>query len=774
MKKICCCFISLILIMSISLCSFVSGAGYGDNFGSVDDSFVDVSNIKTYVSTALEKTGRFIDSEANFGKIVASSDFIVEGENITLCAEPALNYKFLEWRDSQNNRISTDEELTYNFADGNKITAVFTTDMILEINFDDGTYTNSHSERGVLKTEGNNKYMKFTSSSAWAINKLKKNGVDVYSNTKYEPNTTYKIMIDYRVIKGGTEPSGIISFTPHAYFYNGGDSPRLLIGATEEDYNKWMTFEAFFKTTDAEGMGESYVADGLFQTCACFNYEIDVDNIIIIKVEGGMEFDKAENPVEEFKYPIYNDQGEEYVILPAGISAATAKMTYKDPENYDAYSGETKLNAFDVLKTGDYLSSQGTQVKLKVRGDFDGAGVTVADVLKCVDIVLDGSESDILNMLSDVDENGKTTVSDVVEIRKNALAKGTAYVDKMLEMNEAKTYNIRSYKDYIKINGRTADTLSGVAFDYAAMGIKFAAYCEGTVKIKLTELMGSIFFTAYINGDKNPKRLYATNGVVTIAENLAPGYYEFEFLRQNDVDQTASIDSIIMQGSLLPVTKGNSLKIEVIGDSITSGCGSVYLEQGKVANIAVNSDATVGYAYLTAHALGADYFNFSRGARTLCEEAYESSGNKRECIASLYEYTNPWRNSIAKEEYAFGESADIVVINLGTNDAMCNVSDAKFKDAMKAFIEKVKSYNENAKIVWAYGMMNATAYTTTIPSVMEELGGADAGYFSVKLPLDTGASGSVSTEPHFYSHPIVEGHLAAAKVLTEFIKNNVL
>ena len=117
------------------------------------------------------------------------------------------------------------------------------------------------------------------------------------------------------------------------------------------------------------------------------------------------------------------------------------------------------------------------------------------------------------------------------------------------------------------------------------------------------------------------------------------------------------------------------------------------------------------------------------------------------------------------------------------------MSDGDFKNGMNYFLNIVREKNPNAKIVWVYGMMftGDSSYSNVIKEVMADLGGAEKGYFSCELPYDYGEDytytdkdgktitvPSVSKKPHYVHHPLKEGHEAAAKVLTEFLKTEVI
>ena len=112
--------------------------------------------------------------------------------------------------------------------------------------------------------------------------------------------------------------------------------------------------------------------------------------------------------------------------------------------------------------------------------------------------------------------------------------------------------------------------------------------------------------------------------------------------------------------------------------------------------------------------------------------------------------------------------ADVVVINLGTNDNTVSskkkLTKTQFQEGATALMELVREKNPDSQIVWATGMMG-TFYEQELTAAVEELGGAGAGYYFCELPKGTGGGAG---------HPNLEQHTAAAKALTEFLQETVL
>lgn len=162
-------------------------------------------------------------------------------------------------------------------------------------------------------------------------------------------------------------------------------------------------------------------------------------------------------------------------------------------------------------------------------------------------------------------------------------------------------------------------------------------------------------------------------------------------------------------------TEEKPLKIEFIGDSITCGYGiDEENERGYFSTATENFSKT--YAYLTAEKLGADYSavcfsgygvysgytsNAVRNAEDLVPLYYDKA-------AFLYGGTEPY--------WSFGEfQSDIIVINLGTNDASyCGKSFGgrqEFTRRYAEFMKQVRLYNPYSYIMCILGDMNNSMYS---------------------------------------------------------------
>ena len=176
-------------------------------------------------------------------------------------------------------------------------------------------------------------------------------------------------------------------------------------------------------------------------------------------------------------------------------------------------------------------------------------------------------------------------------------------------------------------------------------------------------------------------------------------------------------------------TQEKNLKIEFIGDSITCGYGTDADDAtGNFSTATENFTKT--YAYLTAEKLNADYSAVCFSGFGVYS-GYTSNGvrNATDLVPLHYE-TSCYLYGGRRTVWDFNEfQSDIIVINLGTNDASyCGSSLSgrqEFTRKYTEFIRQVRSCNPYAYIMCILGDMNNTMYScieTAVSNYINETG----------------------------------------------------
>ncbi len=237
-------------------------------------------------------------------------------------------------------------------------------------------------------------------------------------------------------------------------------------------------------------------------------------------------------------------------------------------------------------------------------------------------------------------------------------------------------------------------------------------------------------------------------------------------------------------GGVFAELKPRSLKIEFIGDSITSGEGLA----GGPAEMEWITQwfcASKTYALQTAKKLDADWTIISQCGWGLCW-GWDGDVNSR--IPPYYGQVCGLLNSEAQkaagscQKLDFKGGSDYVVLNLGTNDN----SGFKFHDdgkgaggaagqaviaEVKRFLSEIRLHNPEAKIIWTWGMIKLDLMPSLIQKGIDlyKAESGDKSVYSLELESmeelekcdeDKGSRG----------HPGPLTHKRAALRLVDFIK----
>ncbi len=343
---------------------------------------------------------------------------------------------------------------------------------------------------------------------------------------------------------------------------------------------------------------------------------------------------------------------------------------------------------------------------------------------------------------------------------------------------EAKTYNFTQLEGYYKTQGRVEVEASALNMDTSSSGFEFYFYGSGDVVMgadyKCT-YTNNMFLTVIVDGVRRRVEITNTSSGVsqyqqlTLASGLAEGYHHIEVYKQTEASSALmTVWGVTFSGTPIVAPPADRFTMEVVGDSISGGASNLATNSTANASYPVYQDGTQTYAYLTGEAIGANV-RVTQTSGYGCCGGWNSQGTGLN-LQDMYPYTSYWRNHESSGLYDFNPPADIVVINLGTNDysaakyGRIDLTPAQFKAGAINLMTMAKTKNNGAKVVWCTGMMGIT-YEAELTAAVAELGGAAAGYYFCILPENTeGGEG----------HPTVLGHQAAAETLTSFLIQSVL
>lgn len=268
----------------------------------------------------------------------------------------------------------------------------------------------------------------------------------------------------------------------------------------------------------------------------------------------------------------------------------------------------------------------------------------------------------------------------------------------------------------------------------------------------------------------------------------------------DDIYHTLKIHKLALsKGGKFTALPQKKLKIEFIGDSITTGEGLAG-QVGDMDWVSCHMSFCKTYAYQTSELLDADFRVFSQGGYgVIC--GYNNSPYK--VIPPHYENVcsivgGPSYEKLgANQLYDFSKwQPDFIVINLGTNDRggleaepfvdevtgmeykislgpdgkACPEDSEKIASGVKNFLNVVRSNNPNAKIIWATGMMSIPEVTLSLNAGIEEYKAISGDRNVYTLEFDSMDLEVEDEDKGSRAHPGPKTHRLGAKKLAEFIK----
>ncbi len=313
--------------------------------------------------------------------------------------------------------------------------------------------------------------------------------------------------------------------------------------------------------------------------------------------------------------------------------------------------------------------------------------------------------------------------------------------------------------------GRTYAQDGAYFFNWSASGFEFNFKGSGATATIASNAPGgsnTAYLKIYVDGVEQPDvALTKANQTVTLAKGLDPNAEHTVKVvkRTNARSSSAALLSLTLtDGDKLAPPAAPTRLIEFIGDSITVGYATV--ANGSTTWSTATEDATKTYASQIAEAFYADYMVTAISGRGVVRN---TGGDTDKLLPAIYgrldEYNNPG------VEYDFARQPDVIVINLGTNDASGNNSSLtadEFRTGLKAFLKDVRAKNPDAEIIYAYGMMSIKYYKD-MQAVVDELAAeGDSHIRFLKLHACRGNEMAIG-------HPTAEAYISRGEALIEQI-----
>ncbi len=321
-------------------------------------------------------------------------------------------------------------------------------------------------------------------------------------------------------------------------------------------------------------------------------------------------------------------------------------------------------------------------------------------------------------------------------------------------MESKNVYPLSQCIEGVRLLGRARRVQNGIALERTAEGIEFCASIDGELKFTV-ESTGDSYFTLFADGERYGERFNAPAGVTELVARLEKGRHTLRFIKQSEYQCVRCVlTSISFEGEFCEKPQAREKYVEFIGDSITCGYGNLICgmpSDGSDAGAPKFCDGTRSYAFLAAEAAGVDISVVSYSGIGL---VHGWSDIPMKTFYTAKHYVDD--KGVEKFDFASARRPDLVVVNLGTNDAYFNVQLDEFAEGVRELVKIIRSnYGEDTKILWIYGMMGHASSAATIPTLVS-LGGEANGLYTYELPEDfNGGNG----------HPSGEAHESCAKLL---------
>ncbi len=328
------------------------------------------------------------------------------------------------------------------------------------------------------------------------------------------------------------------------------------------------------------------------------------------------------------------------------------------------------------------------------------------------------------------------------------------------EVTTVKTYTLAEAKPYVRVFGRSKMAGDSLICDWNGCGIEMALDCEGDVELTYTYSGGEGQYISVFLDDMPYCDIPCLSGTrtVKIAEGLEKGFHIIRVITQF-AQKKATFDKLRFDGSMIKLSQSDAY-VEIIGDSIT--CGAFLSPEGS-------DYFTAGYAYIAMKKLDADYAVCARGGMPLSLPT---------TINDTYPYYNKNRDNTP---YTPERTADLIIVNLGTNDNWQWYKQANnkldhetfnfenFDAGMETFIKNLDKIHgeKQVPILFVFGCTTVDTRKVATDRMQELINDVyiPAGYDIQMAFLPNNRSGKDG-------HPDAAGAQKQGEALAEYLKTN--
>ena len=299
-----------------------------------------------------------------------------------------------------------------------------------------------------------------------------------------------------------------------------------------------------------------------------------------------------------------------------------------------------------------------------------------------------------------VNADGEITPKGAGRTKVTAIYKNAKTIADVIVIDEAAEAQVNTFDEkYVNTYGRTYFKGDKLCLDYVGAGVGVAV--NGTSLTANIEVDTILYLCVYVDGAEEYTRIQLTpkQKEYTLVSNMEEGFHTVRIVKSSEVyDGQIHLVAFSSEGFYTAPEKSN-FRIEFVGDSITAGYGA--LGSPGDARTVENSDACSSYAYYAAQKLNVDYSMVAIQGICVKQNMWLT-----ESMDDVYKLLSP----LNRVEYDFADEADIVVLNLGTNDSSYITSKdfnygERFPEDYLAFLRYIREKNPDAHVLCLYGFM---------------------------------------------------------------------
>ena len=617
--------------------------------------------------------------------------------------------------------------------------------------------------------------------------------VDISNGVALKPYVTYKLALYYK-----STGNADLRFEGVTGFNDNENNEQSLSSKTVAKTDDWTKAELYFTSGSSESIP-------VIRVKAETGVEVSIDTVSIYKAvysdySAVSDADNNKKLTLGFSYGSKNGSESKVGLSTYQVKERGIIATAEDAYGKDSYDMLTIENAADINSKLIWAKkSSGFEDSLLQQGGKYTYSISISGFAN-------EDEKKILARGYLILNDGTDTIwySDVISTSVKDVSDEAKRVSE--EQSRIKTFEFNNSNNLNKLNLQGRDYLRNgyPNIDWTASEIEFWATASGNIEVSMDvniKARSQIYFTVYVDDVRRPRMgIYHSsvpnapnvveNGKATLNIDLGKDYKEhhIRIIRQTEAySATITVKSLTMFGELENSKATDKPLIEFIGDSITCGLGDMtlgsdkYYDPGypddKTRNYGSgNQDGTIAYPFLTAENIKYDRRVLSRSGMSVY---YPNSTSKNFADITLswtnaYKYANVFDANNQTLEYSPERKADIICINLGTNDTNANRIynyvttenfDTEFASKVQDFLGIIRSANPESKIVWVVGGMNKN-YLSGVQKAIEALGGEANNYYLCEV--SSGLNDGVG------AHPSKANHAQLANELTKYLNENIL